>query len=233
MKRKLLIARNAIFGLLVLYALFIILTSIGLFGGRAYVVRSGSMSPKIGVGALVFDSKSSHYKIGDVITFHRAGFTDPVTHRIVKISKGTAGKPVYTVKGDANTAADSQTVKPGDIIGKVNHSIPYIGYADVFIKTLPGLLICILIPAVIIVYHEVLSIAKEVTALKIAKTKSKSRRSKAIRLSKLESQKQVSKIVASILFLVLLGLFVAQTSSASLSDQVTATRNSVTAAPRH
>lgn len=230
MKHKLHITKNVILGLVVLYALLIIFSTAGIFGQRAYVVRSGSMGPKISVGSMVFDKKSSIYKIGDVITFKRAGFSDPVTHRIVKITKSTDGQPVYTVKGDANTATDSQTVNPNDIIGKVGYSIPYIGYADVFIKSLPGLLICILLPATLIVYHEILSIAKEVTALKSAKTKSKGRRAKTIRLSKLESRKQVSKIVASILLLALLGLFIANTSSAALSDQVAVTSNSVTAA---
>ena len=47
------------------------------------------------------------------------------------------------------------------MIGKVISKIPYIGYPISFTRTLPGVIILIVIPATIIIYEEVGNIRKE------------------------------------------------------------------------
>jgi signal peptidase len=75
------------------------------------------------------------------------------------------------VKGDANDSPDGDLVQKYQIIGRVNFSIPYIGYLVAFARTLPGLIICIIVPALVIVYEEVGKIQGEVKAIRSAKKK--------------------------------------------------------------
>ena len=92
----------------ILAALLIIASSFNLFGYQAYVVKSGSMEPKIKTGSVVINQKTDSYNIDDVITFK----SDPdsnVTHRIVDIEAKDDSK-TYIVKGDANQSVDSQGV---------------------------------------------------------------------------------------------------------------------------
>ncbi len=155
------------------------------------------MQPKIKIGSLVIDNKSTSYKIGDVITFHRAGFADPVTHRIFSIKNSVTGTPVYTVKGDANPVVDSETVTPNSIIGKVLFSVPIVGYLSLFIKTMPGLILCIIIPATLLVYNEILSIIKE---LKTSRTRKPRYVSITKRYPNNSAKKTAAKIIMGIIF---------------------------------
>src|SRR3954468_18613701 len=69
---------------------------------QALVVRSGSMSPTIPTGSIVFyhEKKATDVKVGDIIVFQKPGTTnEKVTHRVFKITKGANG-PFFTTKGD-------------------------------------------------------------------------------------------------------------------------------------
>jgi len=50
-------------------------------------------------------------------------------------------------------------------VGKVELSIPFVGYPIAFAKTLPGLIVLIIVPGTIIVYNELLNIKKEIIEL--------------------------------------------------------------------
>lgn len=126
-------------------------------------VMSGSMEPTIRTGSLVFTQPSNDYKVGEIITFYPANSTskkNTTTHRIVGEIKED-GDITFTTKGDANSTADSQPVKKDRIVGKYIFKISYLGYLISFIKTLPGLVIIIIIPATIIVYEEMKKIHHE------------------------------------------------------------------------
>lgn len=100
-------------------------------GVRFYAVDSGSMSPTFNTGALVVDmpvTATSRYEVGEVITFHPTpGYT--ATHRIVAISKEG-----ISTKGDANPSSDIGYIQPSMIAGRVAFSVPYGGYAVVFLR---------------------------------------------------------------------------------------------------
>ncbi len=130
---------------------------------RLYTVQSGSMSPSIRVGSLVFVKGENNYRKGNIITFKRESDLlkknpkSTVTHRIAEVKETTTG-PIYITKGDANNGVDSQQVFPDLILGKVILTIPFLGYIVAFAKTGLGLVLLIIIPAVIVIIQEIINI---------------------------------------------------------------------------
>jgi signal peptidase len=187
----------AILALVAILALIVIASSADIFGHRTYVVRTGSMSPSIPAGSVVFDARQSTYKIGNVITFIEPGMTsanssDLVTHRIVAIQKEGV-VTYYQVKGDANKAPDANLVPNSNVVGVVKHSIPKIGYLVSFIKSLPGIIIFIIIPATIIVYEELGNIKDEVIRLRNeAKTIQKATAKKVRKIEKVAVKEEAA-----------------------------------------
>jgi len=133
---------------------------------RAFVVQSGSMSPALKVGSIVFVQPEKQYNKGDIITFKAGGDADiknpqaTITHRIVAITQNQGGT-FYTTKGDANDSPDMTLRLAGLVLGKVVWSVPLIGYPVGFIKTQVGFILLIVIPATIIIYSELLTIKNE------------------------------------------------------------------------
>lgn len=131
---------------------------------KLYAVMSGSMRPTIPVGALVISKAQGEYKVGDIVTFRPPGAKtkgETVTHRVVKETITDNGQVKYVTKGDANSIEDQNSVAKDQIIGKERFSIALIGYILGYVKTLPGLFILIIIPAVIIIYDELRKIKEE------------------------------------------------------------------------
>jgi len=96
---------------------------------QARVVLTGSMSPTINSGDIVFldPSKTNLPKEGDIVTYTGRRFDGTAvgsfTHRIIG-GDATSG---FILKGDANLNPDVQRVKPVDVVGKVVFVIPFIG----------------------------------------------------------------------------------------------------------
>lgn len=141
-------------------ALFVAASALPIPGGwKLFTVQSGSMVPSITVGSLVVVKPAGEYAVNDVITF-KTGPT-PTTHRILKIDGQT-----YTTKGDANDTADSQPIRPEQILGKVVLTVPYAGFPVAFAKSKEGFMLLIVIPATVIIYGEILNIKNEIKKLK-------------------------------------------------------------------
>ena len=151
-----------ILGLIILaVATAIILSKSGYGGFRLYVVESGSMTPKIGVGSVILVKKVSVYRKNDVVTFAQSGRKNvAVTHRIVGIETDSTGA-VYTTKGDHNEDPDAEKVPQKDVIGKVILSLPLFGYFVGFSKTIHGFYLLVVVPACIIIFGELKTIAAE------------------------------------------------------------------------
>ncbi len=130
---------------------------------KLFLIMSGSMEPGLSTGSVVVVLPVSLYKVDDVITFKNNDVNfkqKTTTHRISEI-KYIDDKVYYQTKGDANNTADNQLVDQQSVLGKVYFSIPYVGYLIGYIKTLPGLMLIIIIPAAIIIYEEIKKIHKE------------------------------------------------------------------------
>lgn len=101
-------------------------------GHPTFVVLSGSMTPAILAGDLVIDdpvtpAQASRLQPGRVITFHTStGLV--LTHRIVAVVAGPDSAVAYRTKGDANNAADLESVAPDQIQGVVQGRVRAAGY---------------------------------------------------------------------------------------------------------
>ncbi|MBI4709252.1 MAG: signal peptidase I [Candidatus Portnoybacteria bacterium] len=134
---------------------------------KALTVLSGSMEPAIKTGSIVLVKPSSEYGAGDIITFGKTSKTQiPTTHRIVEVKNNGN---IFITKGDANENADTKEIKKSEIIGKVLLDVPYAGYAVASAKKPIGFLFIIVIPALIIIFDEVVKIVREIKKLKIRK----------------------------------------------------------------
>ncbi len=131
-----------------LAALAIALLVMPVFGYRVYVVTGDSMKESLGRGALILTQAVpvSSLKVGDIITFRPPYQTAPVTHRIIAVTKGSDGRPVFQTKGDHNEHADPWpfTLNQSTQAKYVAH-VPYLGYLFGFlaIRAVRGVLIAV------------------------------------------------------------------------------------------
>ena len=147
----------------------LLVTFLSLFGIpenlRIFVVETGSMEPSIPTGSVIFTTPANEYQKDDVITYRgRMEEGGPknfiVTHRVSEVTREN-GDSIYETKGDANEDVDPNKVNEIDVIGKTLFHIPYIGYAVGFAKTQMGFVLLVIIPAVIIIYNEFMTISAE------------------------------------------------------------------------
>ncbi len=132
---------------------------------KMYVVYSGSMSPSLSTGSLIAVKPEIDYFVGDVVSFRQDG-GQVVTHRISKvIEEEGLGVVSYETKGDANNTPDRELVKKEQILGEVFFALPYLGYSISFLKTKTGFIVFAIIPAVLIILGETLSIKNEINKL--------------------------------------------------------------------
>lgn len=142
--------------LIVTGSLFMIISPF--FGWRTEVVISGSMEPVIQAGSVVVVRPivPDTIRKGDIIMFSSVDMTSLTTHRVVDIK--SEHRLQFITRGDANNNSDITPVTPGKIEGIVALSIPYLGLLVQFIKTPLGFTLCFLIPAVLLIGHEMVEV---------------------------------------------------------------------------
>ena len=131
------------------------------FGWRTEVVISGSMEPAIQTGSVVIVRPIVPDTIqkGDIIMFSSLDMKSLTTHRVVNVQDEPT--PQFITKGDANKNSDITPIVPGQIVGIVAVTIPYLGILTQFIKTPLGFTLFFLIPAMILIGREVLDLWRE------------------------------------------------------------------------
>lgn len=111
-------------------------------GYRLYVIHTGSMTPALKPGDVVFD-KPSHLgdavldrpvpnaaiKPGEIVTFIADSHGSLVTHRIVSVTNG-----VIVTKGDANATNDPWNLTASQVVGQQITTLPRVGYLLVYLK---------------------------------------------------------------------------------------------------
>lgn len=102
-------------------------------GYETFAVISGSMEPKIPVGAIVYTKETSfeNLNINDVISFDTNNGSR-VTHRIIEVD---TDNQQFITQGDANNVKDADPVAYQQVIGKVTLTIPLLGYLSMYIRT--------------------------------------------------------------------------------------------------
>ncbi|MDP4106729.1 MAG: signal peptidase I [Bacillota bacterium] len=132
-------------------------------GNRIYVVLTGSMVPVFDPGSIVIDKeiKPDQVAPNDIVTFKDP--RDPnvlITHRVVQMNQKN-GSLIFVTKGDANNGKDPFVVPARNIIGKVNYSVPYLGYILEFSKSPAGIkLLLIIIPGSLFLLAQLWKIIK-------------------------------------------------------------------------
>jgi signal peptidase len=107
---------------------------------------SGTEPGHLEEGDLVFIRKTDarSLKEGDVIAFLQ---NDAISiHRVVKIAAQEDGSFLYTTKGDANVAEDTEPVRESDVLGICAGRIPQLGRIVRFAQTPIGAMLCVAIP---------------------------------------------------------------------------------------
>jgi len=120
----------------VLFTIIVVYFTSGYFKYYTIVIASGSMSPEIDKGDVVVIEKIKNkdkLKKNDVIAYKYNNII--VVHRIIEIIK-TSEENYYYTKGDSNLVEDSYAITEDMIVGKVNITIPYIGYPTVWLNEL-------------------------------------------------------------------------------------------------
>ncbi|HUL39416.1 MAG TPA: signal peptidase I [Methanomassiliicoccales archaeon] len=128
---------------LVLLSFILLLAFSPAFGIRFDVVLSGSMSPTIRTGdsVIVKSTSPDDLKAGDIIVFKSPLGNGLVCHRIVLVDR-TDGLAFQT-KGDGNEDPDPFMVRSDDVIGKVQVTIPAMGYVVQYLRGPFGILLLI------------------------------------------------------------------------------------------
>lgn len=173
-KKRLNLLATVIISILLILTLTIIVTTkinggkTTFFGNQLMVVLSGSMAPTFDTGSVVTIKpvRFENIKKGDIITFtDLEGRT--VTHRVlVKQSQR------LITKGDANKTPDLNAVAPGQVIGKVNLWVPYIGFFINFLKTKNGLIVFCIIPGLYLIISQIWEICWLLASAKAKKNDS-------------------------------------------------------------
>lgn len=113
------------------------------------------MEPTIMTGDVIVVKGQMDYKVRDVTTFKDSN-NHIVTHRVIEIKNG-----VFVTKGDANRTTDNGNIQFNQIIGKVVFILPKLGFLVVFSKSIPGVVIFMVIPGIYIIVSEILKNGKK------------------------------------------------------------------------
>ena len=124
------------------------------------IVLTDSMYPDIKSGDLIFTktADADEIEVGDVISF-----TDPagngtsiVTHQVIEIHV-IEGEIYFETQGTNNNTTDRIYVSTDDLIGEYTGvRIGGAGSFALFMQTLPGLLICVVVPILLFVGYDIL-----------------------------------------------------------------------------
>ena len=117
----------------------IIWFAVGVFPIYPSVIATGSMEPMIKPGDVILVKKVvdmegiNNLKIDDVIQFKRDSIL--ITHRIMDVRNDDEEGLGFRTKGDNNSSADSEIVKPEDVKGTIVYTVPKIGWLTLLIKS--------------------------------------------------------------------------------------------------
>lgn len=131
-----------------------------LFGFRAYVVTSDSMSKTdfdAGDLILVKNVDPTTLKEGDIITYmsqNPESFGETITHKIRSLTTDANGNPGFVTYGTTTDTDDATIVTYPYVLGRYEKAIPNIGTFFTFLKTTQGYFVCIFIPFMLLILYQ-------------------------------------------------------------------------------
>ena len=171
MKKVINIVKNIVVWLVVIVAVCMMIFTIvsvttfnrndrHLFGFRAYVVTSDSMSKTdfdAGDLILVKNVDPATLKEGDIITYmsqNPESFGETITHKIRSITKDANGNPGFITYGTTTDTDDATIVTYPYVLGRYEKAIPNVGTFFTFLKTTQGYFVCIFIPFMLLILYQ-------------------------------------------------------------------------------
>jgi signal peptidase I len=115
-----------------------------LTGRQAIIVGGSSMEPAIGIGSaiVVTPIAPADLAVGEVVTMHAGTENAIYTHRIIEVLDRPDGRWIQT-KGDANPHPDPTTIAASAVVGRVEFSLPYMGYLLALLSVPTGIVFLI------------------------------------------------------------------------------------------
>lgn len=128
-----------------------------LFGCRAFIVLSDSMSATdFSAGDVIFTREvdPAELRPGDIISYlsqNPENFGEVVTHKIRSLTTTDTGDPAFITYGTTTDTDDALPVTYALILGRYTFRLPRVGAFFQFLKTTPGYVCCILIPFLLLI----------------------------------------------------------------------------------
>lgn len=126
-----------------------------------YIVTSGSMEPLVKSGSLALTKRVDPFslKIGDIVAFTSPyNSKETILHRLNAIK--SSSPLLFATKGDHNLTPDQWDLTENTIKGRYLFSLPYLGKIIAFIQSPFGFILCICLPAIFLIFSELLKIKK-------------------------------------------------------------------------
>lgn len=143
------------------------------FGVQAYVVQSDSMTPEFAAGDVIFSDEVNPEELvaGDIITFisrDSASYGQTITHCIREVTMHN-GELAFITYGIATGVDDGTPAVASDVLGRYTFRIAGLGSFFEFLKSVPGYIVCILLPFLVIIGLQVANIVSAVRAARAEK----------------------------------------------------------------
>lgn len=168
MKKILNIIRNIIVILIVVFAVGMMIFTIvsvntfdradrNFFGYKAFIALSDSMSKtdfKAGDLVLVKEVDPTTLKEGDIIAYQsvsQENYGEVVTHKIRQLTTAEDGSPGFITYGTTTDENDEDIVTYSMVVGKYQNKLSGVGKFFQFLKTVPGYIVCIFVPFVLLI----------------------------------------------------------------------------------
>ena len=143
------------------------------FGVQAYVVQSDSMTPEFAAGDVIFSEEVNPEELvaGDIITFisrDSASYGQTITHCIREVTTYN-GELAFITYGIATGVDDGTPAVASDVLGRYTFRIAGLGSFFEFLKSVPGYIVCILLPFLVIIGLQIANIVSAVRAARAEK----------------------------------------------------------------
>ena len=146
------------------------------FGYRFYIVKTDSMSKSdknahldvhFNAGDIVIIKTlddPTKLQAGDIISFmstNTESYGETVTHMIREVKTNSEGRVIGYVTYGTNTGVDDETlVEPAYVFGAYSGKLPGVGNFFAFVKTVPGYIVCILVPFLLLILYNGINVIR-------------------------------------------------------------------------
>ncbi len=146
------------------------------FGYRFYIVKTDSMSKSdknahldvhFNAGDIVIIKTlddPTKLQAGDIISFmstNTESYGETITHMIREVKTNSEGRVIGYVTYGTNTDVDDETlVEPAYVFGAYSGKLPGVGNFFAFVKTVPGYIVCILVPFLLLILYNGINVIR-------------------------------------------------------------------------